>query len=59
MIAVVGCTPWMTKIKSQMNKVINEKYQNRLAEIWTVVIFILACCIAVDSNYNPFIYFNF
>ena len=41
------------------NVIINEKYQNRLAEIWTVVVFILACCIAVDSNYNPFIYFNF
>lgn len=58
-MAVIGCTPWMTKIQSQMSKVINEKYQSRLAAIWTVVIFMLACCIAVDSNYNPFIYFNF
>lgn len=59
MIAIVGCTPWMIKIKQQMKKAIDEKHQNRLDDIWTILIFVLACCIAVDSNYNPFIYFNF
>lgn len=58
-VAVIGCTPWVHKIKRILDKCFKQRTIQVLSEIYIVFVFILACCVTIDSNYNPFIYFNF
>ena len=58
-VAVIGCTPWVHKIKIILDKYLKQRTIQVLSEIYIVFVFILACCVTIDSNYNPFIYFNF
>lgn len=56
-IAIVGCMPWLKVLNNKMS--FNEKAKSVITQVGVVILFILACCVTVDSNYNPFIYFNF
>ena len=56
-IAIVGCMPWLKVLNNKM--LFNEKAKSVITQVGVVILFILACCVTVDSNYNPFIYFNF
>lgn len=58
-VAIIGSTPWMITVKIILGKIISTSFEKRICDICTLAIFILACCVTVDSNYNPFIYFNF
>lgn len=56
-IAIMGCMPcggWISrKIK------LSDKLKDIVSQVWIVLVFLIACCMTIDSNYNPFIYFNF
>lgn len=56
-LAIIGCTPWYTRLKEYINKQTNKA--SAICQIWIVLVFVLACCVTIDSDYNPFIYFNF
>lgn len=56
MIAVIGCMPRMRRLIEAADK--GTKAANVILQFGTIAVFIIACCITIDSNYNPFIYFN-
>lgn len=56
-IAIAGCVPLAQIIRDRFH--ISEKITDILLQIWTILVFIVACAVTIDSNYNPFIYFNF
>ena len=56
-IAALGCFPWSTALKKKMK--MTDRFADCCSQIWTILVFLVACCITIDSNYNPFIYFNF
>lgn len=57
LVAILGCIPLGQVVQNKLN--LSEKTADYLAQIWTVLIFVIACAVTIDSNYNPFIYFNF
>lgn len=56
-IAMIGCIPWTAVLKRRIN--LSERSWNRISQLCVILIFAIACCVTIDSNYNPFIYFNF
>lgn len=56
-IAIIGCFPWMKILGEKV--LVNKKIRNIIIQVFMIIVFILACCVTIDSNYNPFIYFNF
>ena len=56
-IAIIGCFPWMKILGEKV--LVNKKIRNIIIQVFMIIVFILACCATIDSNYNPFIYFNF
>ena len=55
-LAFMGCIPWTRLIDTLGYEM---KYKNVLKEIWIVVVFFISVCMVLESNYSPFIYFNF
>lgn len=58
-IAVIGCTPILNIIKNIISDKVGVKAADTLSQLFLIIVFIIACCVTIDSNYNPFIYFNF
>lgn len=58
-VAIIGATPWTSAVKKFLSENVSAIFEKRLSDAYILGIFILACCVTVDSNYNPFIYFNF
>ena len=56
-LAFIGCMPWVQWIKNKAP--ISDRAKNIMGQVCIVAVFVIACCVTVDSNYNPFIYFNF
>lgn len=58
-LAVLGCMPWYIKVKEYMNRRLKPNQASAISQVWIILVFVLACCVTIDSDYNPFIYFNF
>lgn len=58
-IAVIGCMPVYRMINVRLKNRLSQNRFELLKQVYILLIFILACCKTIDSNYNPFIYFNF
>lgn len=58
-LAVLGCMPWYIKVKEYINCRLKPNQASAISQVWIILVFVLACCVTIDSDYNPFIYFNF
>ncbi len=57
-LAVIACIPW----KNLWDKVSKNRKNTKWNVVWeicSVLIFIIAVCMTIDGDYNPFVYFNF
>ena len=55
-MAIIGCIPWKRVINALGYEI---KYRKVFKEIWIVAVFFISVCMVLESNYSPFIYFNF
>lgn len=57
LLAIIGCTPAIQKTGMILTK--RGRIGDIIKQLFIVVVFLLSVCITIDSDYNPFIYFNF
>lgn len=57
LLAVVGCTPVIQKVGILLER--KGRAGSIIKQFYIVGVFILSVCVTIDSDYNPFIYFNF
>lgn len=56
LISIICCIPWY---KHKIFKIIPQKEKYLIKIIYGFIIFCLSCILILNSNYSPFIYFNF
>lgn len=57
-IAIIGCAPWKNVIEELKCRV-SMRFFGIMRTVWILAIFVIACSMALDGDYNPFVYFNF
>lgn len=57
LLATIGCTPVIQKAGMFLSK--KGKVGDIIKQLFIVAVFLLSVCVTIDSDYNPFIYFNF
>ena len=58
LIAVIGCAPWNKLIERIKSKMSMYRF-DMINTVWILAVFVIACCMTLDGDYNPFVYFNF
>lgn len=58
LIAVIGCAPWKIVVDKMKSKIAGCNF-SIVRTVGILAIFIIACCMTLDGDYNPFVYFNF